>query len=123
MALGDKMREPKKEINLLDQELLCGILKKRNTAHVIAEVSKVASIIGLSLTTVGLFAKEPISSIIGFSFAAISTIAKVLASKKEDKCIDEIKQLCGNQYIVVGKGKNSEVINLDDEEAEQEEGI
>lgn len=111
------MREVKKEINLLDENSLNSILKKRATAHIISNASKVVKLLGAATWAVGLFAKEPISSTVGASVVFISTLTEFIAEKKERDLDDDIKKLCGKNYRLMKKEKqiNAKAKHTDEE--------
>ena len=116
------MREVKKEINLLDENALNSILKKRNSAHIISNTSKAVKFLGAATWAVGLLAKEPISSIVGASVVFISTLTEFIAEKKERDLDDDIKKLCGKSYRLMKKEKqiNAKAKHTDEEYLENE---
>ena len=111
------MKQVKKEINLLDENALNSILKKRNTAYIISNASKVLKLLGAATWTVGLLAKEPISTTVGASVAFVSTLTEFIAEKKGRDFDDDIKKLCGKSYHLMKKEKqiNAKVKHTDEE--------
>lgn len=111
------MRDVKKEIHIMDADYLHCLLKKRDNAHTIANVSRAARIFGFTALTVGLLAQEPISKVVGAAVVVISSITKAAASAKENNLDKQLEGLCGKSYHLM---RNKKTATEPEEEQEQQ---